>query len=377
MSARLLLRIGLVLCAAFCAARRTHAAPLSDGSLPRGSLALAVRAQIYTGTEGRSEALATLSLVVPLDRFAGRRRPEVSWQPEGEPRLAQNEAPSKTSEARASADRLEAELPRAAAVPSESRPAREAPSRPAFVLTAELGRATVAAALRAGGYPAVERRLAGAASRARGSAALPEMRLRAARVLDQSLRLSPTADDPYRYLRAGATNLLFEARLTWKLDRLVFADEELGIERLRAEHGRGRALLAERVLKLLFAWQRARAKAADPELSENQRSLEELSVLESELALDVLTHGWFSATVLQEMALEARVRAPQRPGAGLAVRPEPDAGREARQEPGQASRQAVDIARHACRDPHHTPGPQAARRCAKGVSLTSPRSNEK
>ena len=226
------------------------------------------------------------------------------------------------------------------------------------MLTKELVRATLSRAWVLAGHRAARVRLDGLVSRARAAAALPELRLRAARVTDESVRLSPTLDDPYRHTQAGGTNLLFEARATWKLDRLLFADEELAVERLRGEQARARGALAERVLKALFSWQRAELAARSPKADADERAKSRLLALEAELTLDMLTGGWFS-DVVQRAANQARLEERGRdPGARY-------------QRAGQDRQQAVDKPRHACRDTHHAPGPQAARRCAKGVSLTS------
>ena len=135
---------------------------------------------------------------------------------------------------------------------------------------------------------------------------LPTLRLRAARTTDESLRLTPTIDDPYRYTQAGGTSLLFEARLDWKLDRLVFADEELGVERLLGDRENAAARLAERVLRLLVAWQRAQLRAADAGLEPEQRALAELEALEAELRPRRLDQR-----LVQRAAADSRSRARQ------------------------------------------------------------------
>jgi hypothetical protein len=162
------------------------------------------------------------------------------------------------------------------------------------VLSRGLMRATLRAALRAAGFRAGERRLDSLSDRARASAALPELRLRGARGIDYSRKLSPTTTDPYKYSEEGAADLLLEARLAWKLDRLLFADEEIAIERLRGDRAAARQKLVARVLEALFRWERARLARADPELSPAERDLAELRINEAELWLDVLTGGAFS-----------------------------------------------------------------------------------
>ena len=53
-----------------------------------------------------------------------------------------------------------------------------------------------------------------------------------------------TLDDPDRWLQSGGAEFRYEAQATWTLDRLIFADDEIAIERLReqaakAERDRG------------------------------------------------------------------------------------------------------------------------------------------
>ena len=155
-----------------------------------------------------------------------------------------------------------------------------------------VARAAISAALRH--HAAADERLDDLASRARWSAILPEVRLRATRLIDESQSFSPTSYDPDRTTSTGGVSLWLEGRTTWYFDRLVFADEEVSIERMRQELGRERERITKRVLELLFGWQRAAQRARDP-LIDPQRCVEAL--LEEEqraLELDVLTGGWFA-----------------------------------------------------------------------------------
>jgi hypothetical protein len=154
----------------------------------------------------------------------------------------------------------------------------------------------VRAALRAAGRASAERWLDGLDSRSRTSSLLPQLRLRGGRTVAESLRLSPTMSDPYRFVQAGGTDVFFDAQLTWDLDRLVFASEELAIERLKQQRDAADAALVRRVLEALFAWQRAVAECASLGLSVDERSDCTLRTLEMTVTLDVLTDGWFTAT---------------------------------------------------------------------------------
>jgi len=179
--------------------------------------------------------------------------------------------------------------------PSATAPAMEAVPRlrPALV-TPGLARAAVAAAMRAAGSPAVLAQLSSMAARTHTAAILPELFLRAARSTDDSLRLSPTVDDPYHYTALGGAGIWLEARLIWHLDRLVFDREEVAVERLRREHADAMAKLRGRVLEALFAWQRAVLRATDAKASADDLEQAALSRAEQEATLDALTAGWFT-----------------------------------------------------------------------------------
>ncbi len=178
-------------------------------------------------------------------------------------------------------------------------PPPEIPS-PALVLGPHLARAVIASALRAAGLGAADAAIDRMISRARWSAMLPEVRLRGSTVdtARQSATLSQDSDPTHVYDSLGDSRLL-EARLTWRLDRLLFAEDEPGLERLRVEHREAKLRLSARVLEVLFQWQRA---ILDRELStEGTRDRLEASLraIEAESSLDVLTAGWFSAWVAE------------------------------------------------------------------------------
>jgi hypothetical protein len=168
-----------------------------------------------------------------------------------------------------------------------------APARPALVISASDARACVKAALRASGM-GDDTRLESIAARARASAAFPELRLRALRTVDQSGRLTYTELDPYRYSEAGATGYTLEARLTFRLDRVLFADEEVPVERMRIDRQEARTRIAAKALAALFEWQRAYAMEKRPDTSTEEHLDAVLREAEAAAALDVMTDGWFS-----------------------------------------------------------------------------------
>lgn len=129
------------------------------------------------------------------------------------------------------------------------------------------------------------------------SAWLPELKFRAGRNTDQTLRLTPTTEDPDRWALSGGSDLRLEGELRWQFDRLVFASEEVPIERMRLvlEQQRQRGMLD--LLEWVFRWQVAVMQRSDPDLSPNKRLEAHLTAEQTAGALDVLSGGWFSAHV--------------------------------------------------------------------------------
>jgi hypothetical protein len=241
-----------------------------------------------SGRQGQARELrGLLTLRVSLDRFVmpalAHPAPPRQVDPEGDEDLDE-----------AAADDVP---PDAAPDPGARERARH---RLIHLIRPRLARRTVARALAHAGYDAARRRLDGLSSRARSSAALPELRLRGGRSIDQSLRLSPTTSDPFRYTETGGADLFFEARLSWELDRLVFSSSELSIERLRRQRGQDARDLIEDVLDDLFAWQRARLRIADPAAGPLEREVAIIEALEAAVRLDILTGGWFSEQLERE-----------------------------------------------------------------------------
>ncbi len=216
---------------------------------------------------GRSDLGMMLTLALPLDRVAARP---------GAPRSGHATGVAET----------QPEPSQPPAVP----PAVVVPMR----VSSKLARSCVQAAWRAQGWQTdddLERMVA----RMRWGSLLPEVRVRVARGWDESFRLTPTDSDPYRTQEATGTSGWLEGRLTWRLDRAVFADEELQVERARAQRAEARTRLTGRVLTVLFEWQRAVVAAADPTLATQEHVSAVVARLEAEATLDVLTAGWFGS----------------------------------------------------------------------------------
>lgn len=267
----------------------------ADGA-SRGSLWVALQASFVRRDEGRNDFGAMMLLGVPLERLgAGRTRID-------EPRAAITEGASRRSRARAAAPaKLEAASPAPLPVTTT---AEQAPATPPAkeqaspsirtLVTPSVARAAVAAALEEAHLTEPFGRLDRLASRARTSALLPELRLRVTRLVDEAQALSPTEYDPGRVTASGGVSSWLEARATFRLDRLVFADEEVALEKQREERTQARQKLVDRVLDELFAWQRALAVRDDETQDPEERARAVIAAIEAEASLDVLTGGWLS-----------------------------------------------------------------------------------
>jgi len=117
-----------------------------------------------------------------------------------------------------------------------------------------------------------------------------------------------TTDTSSVYDAVGA-NLVFELRLTWRFDRLLYAGDEPNIERVRLERQDARTRVATHVLEVLFNWQRMKIAAAEAPADSRERIEAHLRVAEAVATLDVLTGGWFSASEARQ-ASQARKPAP-------------------------------------------------------------------
>ena len=243
----------------------------------------------FAADSGRRDFAASVGLNLPWELWLAQKTAPPT--PEAPDRA--HEAPERTaSDAVPSVPGIAAESP-APAAPRRSTVAADG-AAPNPRLTSALVRATLTHAYAAQGVDAAEGRLRSLDARSRWSAALPELRLRAARATDESQRLAPTVSDPYRYTRDGGTDVAFEVRVTWRLSGLLFSASEVSVERIRLQRAERRAELHREVLKLLFTWQRARLGVDAADALEEERREAALTKLEAELTLNVLTGGWFN-----------------------------------------------------------------------------------
>jgi len=128
------------------------------------------------------------------------------------------------------------------------------------------------------------------ASRARTSALVPHLQVRVHRGVNGGSRVY-SYDTGDHFSTLDSTQTLVEARLSWRLDRLVFADEEVSIERLKLDRAELKQKVASRVIDLTLRWQRARRAAADSDRLPVEREEAALVATEALLALDAYTDG--------------------------------------------------------------------------------------
>lgn len=161
----------------------------------------------------------------------------------------------------------------------------------------------------------------GMATRARASALLPEVRLRVFRTADAGLRLYQEADAPDapRSALLDGTQTGIEARFSFRLDRLVFADEEVPLERLRLERLEAAQAeeVATRVIELVVHSAKADRLSRDSLFLDIEREAAAATALEALAALDACAR-WTREPVarrqgLSETELEAVKTAAGRP----------------------------------------------------------------
>jgi hypothetical protein len=185
------------------------------------------------------------------------------------------------------------------APPGPAPPAPAPPARFAELVPPAMARDCVSAALQTSGLGVDDARIDALVSRARASAWLPETRMRAMRLWDSANNATTLATtDTANFYDAVGANLVLELRLTWRLDRLIYAGDEGTLERVRLERLDARTRLATHTLEVLFTWERATLEARQAATGSPEELSARLRASEAQATLDVLTAGWFSARTL-------------------------------------------------------------------------------
>ena len=137
-------------------------------------------------------------------------------------------------------------------------PAPPAPAPATDFVSPAFARDCVNAALTTSGLGVNDERIDSLIARARASSWLPETRMRGMRLWQDADHTTTVAStDTANFYDAIGANLVLELRLTWRLDRLLYAGDEATLERVRLERLDARSRLATRTLEVLFTWERA------------------------------------------------------------------------------------------------------------------------
>lgn len=244
-------------------------------ALPRGSNLLDTHAPVRLSlsgwrqarSDGRLDLGAGALLSLPLDKLSRPALPHpASREALASPSESEREAPLKLE--------------------------RQAKEREALRSPAAL-KQLVKAALRVARL-SDDRHLASMSARARGSGAMPELRLRVVRSSDASARLTSTETDAVRTQASGGASMLYEARATWRLDRLIFSDDEIAIERLRQERAAQRRRLLHELTEAITTWLRATERANDSSSTIEEQSEALARQAAASIALDAMTGGAWS-----------------------------------------------------------------------------------
>ncbi len=250
---------------------------------------------IYRIVNGKQDVAAVALLAVALDRVA---QGKVHALGHAEARDTIAATPFAEGPAPAAPPRRAHGLPLPPApvpvpAPAPAPPLAPAPAPPPpLQVTPAIARRAVAAAWKASGLGVDDARIDALVARSRLSAALPETRMRVMKVLTDSSKLGVIPTDTATYDLAGA-NLYLEARLTWRLDRLLYADDEPTLERTRMERVDARERLSGKVIDSLFQWQRALLAQHAAAAGSKEATDASVRLAEAEAALEVLTGGWF------------------------------------------------------------------------------------
>lgn len=147
--------------------------------------------------------------------------------------------------------------------------------------------------LEARGVKRAEERIDSLIRRERTSGLLPELRLRGAHGFDQSLALASVGAVPGQSTTRDGSDLLLEARLTFRLNRLVVGDSEVALERARQTLFDKAEDAVKDALGQLLIFRKASVLAKQDDRSDDEKLEAELQAEGARIRLHMLTGGWF------------------------------------------------------------------------------------
>ena len=148
-------------------------------------------------------------------------------------------------------------------------------------------------AIRAAGLDATDAEVDRMQSRARASALLPELRVRA-QGTSAGTRDYVTDSGALETSYFGPSYLI-EGSLVFHLDRLAYSGQEARLERLRLERIEARARITQRVIDEIARWSKATAEERESPEGTDARADATARRVAAQMALDVWTSGWFSS----------------------------------------------------------------------------------
>ncbi len=134
-------------------------------------------------------------------------------------------------------------------------------------------------------------------SASKTSALLPEIRFRALRNTSEDLTMSPTEYDPNRTTVAGGISWGLDLRVGWKLDKLIFSDEHIQLEKMRKDLAEEKKKFQLEIIDLLSDWQTAWAMEHNSMATDEQIFANRLKRAKIESTLHLYTNGWFTKWV--------------------------------------------------------------------------------
>jgi hypothetical protein len=175
-------------------------------------------------------------------------------------------------------------------------PLPQTPTPTVPVVTVALGDLairTVKVALRTAGISERDAEVDRIATRARVSALMPEVSVRAtqteAGIKDYSSDTGTVSTSEY------GPGFSLQASLTFHLDKLVYSGQESRIERLRIERMDARTRISQKIIDEIGKWSRALAEERMDVDSQPGHLDAMVRRTNAQMALDVWTGGWFSA----------------------------------------------------------------------------------
>lgn len=142
--------------------------------------------------------------------------------------------------------------------------------------------------------------------RSRSSGLMPELRLRGVAGFDRTTSAEEAVGIyPGETTTRGGRDSLLEARLTFRLDRLIFGDQEGSLERQRAAFIAERARRAESAVEAALDWLWATERSLDSSLFDDERTKWIQKASAALVRLHELTFGWFvGSQTLRSLGVE-------------------------------------------------------------------------